>query len=402
MRATERRLAAAGLADQPERLARLRSRARRRRRHAPSRAAPAEEAAPDREVFRGRLRDLGEWRRHRVRMQADRSDPPAARSSARQHARRTRRSRSGQRSRNAQPLGRWQQVGHLPGIAASAPAVDRRAAASSAAAPGVYGCSGRSKMRDGRRPLDDPAGVHDRDLVGLLGHHAEIVGDEQDGHAEAPRSAASRSRISAWIVTSSAVVGSSAISSRGSHEMPWRSSRAGACRRRAGADSRHAPAAGSGMPTSLEQLDRPLPARRAGRARGAGARASAIWLPTVSTGLSAVIGSWKIIARPVAAHAAHLALGQRQQVAALEQHRVRPRCGPPAAPGASAQSAVMLLPQPDSPTSPSTRPGCRARTTRRRRPGPAPASSSKCMARSCTSSSAPSVRLSGHVERQDP
>ena len=32
------------------------------------------------------------------------------------------------------------------------------------------------------RPLDDPAGVHHRDVVGAPGHHPEIVGDEDDGH----------------------------------------------------------------------------------------------------------------------------------------------------------------------------------------------------------------------------
>ena len=44
------------------------------------------------------------------------------------------------------------------------------------------------------------------------------------------RKSRSSSRICAWIVTSSAVVGSSAIRRRGRHAMRWRSSRAGACR----------------------------------------------------------------------------------------------------------------------------------------------------------------------------
>jgi hypothetical protein len=44
------------------------------------------------------------------------------------------------------------------------------------------------------------------------------VGDEQHGHAErVARRSASSSRICAWIVTSSAVVGSSAMSSLRSH-----------------------------------------------------------------------------------------------------------------------------------------------------------------------------------------
>ena len=33
--------------------------------------------------------------------------------------------------------------------------------------------------------LDHPAGIHDDDLVGDLGDDAEIVGDEQDRHADA-------------------------------------------------------------------------------------------------------------------------------------------------------------------------------------------------------------------------
>ena len=47
---------------------------------------------------------------------------------------------------------------------------------------------------------------------------------------------------------------------------------------------------------------------------------SATWSPVVRTGLSEVIGSWKIIAISVAAHLPHLALGQRQQIAAAEEH----------------------------------------------------------------------------------
>ena len=60
-------------------------------------------------------------------------------------------------------------------------------------------------------------------------------------------------------------------------------------------------------------------ARLAPSARPWTVSASAIWSPTRITGFSAVIGSWKISAMRGAAHRAHLALGQRQQVAALEQ-----------------------------------------------------------------------------------
>ena len=57
-------------------------------------------------------------------------------------------------------------------------------------------------------------------------------------------------RIWAWTVTSSAVVGSSAISTRGpAGRAPWRSWRAGACRRKAGAGSSPAPPRGSRIST---------------------------------------------------------------------------------------------------------------------------------------------------------
>ena len=69
-----------------------------------------------------------------------------------------------------------------------------------------------------RALLDDPARVHDDDPVGDVGDDAEVVGDEDDAAPVSARSSRSSSRICAWIVTSSAVVGSSAISSLGEHD----------------------------------------------------------------------------------------------------------------------------------------------------------------------------------------
>ena len=46
----------------------------------------------------------------------------------------------------------------------------------------------------------------------------------------------------------------------------------------------------------LEQLDRPLRWPACGACRGGGGSTSAIWAPTVNSGLSDVIGSWKTIA----------------------------------------------------------------------------------------------------------
>jgi hypothetical protein len=86
------------------------------------------------------------------------------------------------------------------------------------------------------------------------------------------------------------------------------------------------------------------------------AHASAICSPTVYTGFSEVIGSWKIIAISLARILLHLLAGQR--------HQVRPchsTCPATILPGGMSISfitvlAVTLLPQPDSPTTPTVSP----------------------------------------------
>jgi hypothetical protein len=63
---------------------------------------------------------------------------------------------------------------------------------------------------------------------------------------------------------------------------------------------------------------------RFGAARLAGRRiASAICSPIVNAGLSDVIGSWKIIDKPIAAQLAHLGRGHAQQVLAVEEDSLR-------------------------------------------------------------------------------
>ena len=72
------------------------------------------------------------------------------------------------------------------------------------------------QQRHDAAPLDDAARIHDHHPVGDLGHHAQVVGDEDHRHPGPACSSFSSSRICAWMVTSSAVVGSSAISTLGS------------------------------------------------------------------------------------------------------------------------------------------------------------------------------------------
>ena len=118
-----------------------------------------------------------------------------------------------------------------------------------------------------------------------------------------------------------------------------------------------------------EQRRPPAPTPRAGRRDDAARTASAIWLPTVNTGLSAVIGSWKTIASPAPRTRAHLALGQREQVAAVEQDlpaddAPRRRHEPHERQRRHALAAARLADEPEDAPAP------RARTTRRRRRAP--------------------------------
>ena len=100
--------------------------------------------------------------------------------------------------------------------------------------------------------------------------------------------------------------------------------------------------------------------RRACRpARGSGllvdSSASAIWSPTVKTGLSEVIGSWKIIEMRLPRTGA-CRPRRAEQVGAVEAGSRRRRSGRARATRRMIESAVTLLPQPDSPTRPSVSP----------------------------------------------
>ena len=82
--------------------------------------------------------------------------------------------------------------------------------------PIVYGCFALSCSSDARAQLDDLAGVHDRDPVGDLDQQRQVVRDEEDGEAALALELWICCRISRWTTTSSAVVGSSMITSSGS------------------------------------------------------------------------------------------------------------------------------------------------------------------------------------------
>ena len=160
---------------------------------------------------------------------------------------------------------------------------------------------------------------------------------------------ASRSRICAWMVTSRAVVGSSAMRTSGSAA----SAQAIMTRCLSPPDNWNGYSsqrrAASGMPTASSNAS--------ARARTASpvsavwrSMTSVIWRPTVRTGLSAVDGSWKIIAtrRPRTARIAASGSASRS----WPSSRTRPSAMRPASGSRRiSDSAVIDLPLPDSPTS---------------------------------------------------
>ena len=96
-------------------------------------------------------------------------------------------------------------------------------------------------------------------------------------------------------------------------------------------------------------------ARRRGRQPAMAHSASPIWSPTVKLGLSEVIGSWKIMASRLPRRScicrSGSAASSRPSKATEPDMRV-----PASGSSRMMESAVTLLPQPDSPTMPSVRP----------------------------------------------
>ena len=165
----------------------------------------------------------------------------------------------------------------------------------------------------------------------------------------------SRARICAWMVTSSAVVGSSAISSRGRQA----SAMAISARCRMPPDSwcgySLSRRVGSGMPTessrsraSCMAADRFIPRCRSST--------SVTWIPMGTTGFSEDSGSWKIIARSRPRRSRMSSSGSDSRSVPsnfTEPVMVDPRLGS----SRMIASEVTDLPQPDSPTSPTVCPG---------------------------------------------
>ncbi len=176
------------------------------------------------------------------------------------------------------------------------------------------------------------------------------------------RSVRIRSSTWAWMVTSSAVVGSSAISNWGSHASAmaiitrWRMPPDSLC----GYSSMRR--SGEGMRTRRSISI--ACARAASALTSRCARMPSIsWSPMVKAGLSEVIGSWKIIAMRLPRRAR---ISSGVSVArSLPSKRTVPALMRPWPLGSRPMmdSEVTLLPQPDSPTMPSVRPAATEKLT---------------------------------------
>ena len=88
------------------------------------------------------------------------------------------------RAAKRQPGGQSSGLGTVPRITRSGSDCVIPSSGIDCSSASVYGCCGEPKTSCDRAALDDPAGVHDDDVVAHLGDDAEVVRDEQDRHAE--------------------------------------------------------------------------------------------------------------------------------------------------------------------------------------------------------------------------
>ena len=199
----------------------------------------------------------------------------------------------GQRGRNAQPLGGADHVRRRSG--------DRRQPLTSEDGERVEQPLRVRVRRPGedvvrRSPLGRTAGVHHLHAVGHPRDHAEVVGDQHDGGVRARSGSAAAPRGSAPAPSRRAPSSARRRSApRDRWRSPSRSSRAGACRRRTRAGTARHVLAAAGSRRARGGRRPSLAASRC--VIGSWARIiSTICAPIGCTGLSADSGSWKIIA----------------------------------------------------------------------------------------------------------
>ena len=216
---------------------------------------------------------------------------------------------------------------------------------------------GPGEQHVGRRGLDDPAGVHDQDPVGPAGDHAHVVGDQQQPHVQP----------GLQLVQQPQDLGLDGHVERGGRLVGDQQLRLAGQRHR----DHHAlaQAAGQLVRVRVEPLGRARNADQAedllgpprgpapGTGPGGSGPGSAIWSPIVMVGFRLVIGSWNTMATCAPRTSRISVRAQRHQVLPGQAHGAGH--DPPGL-GSSRMidMAVIVLPQPDSPTRPTVSP-CR-------------------------------------------
>ena len=268
-----------------------------------------------------------------------------------------------------------------PGSRTAAPAARWLVSGRASKSAWVYRWRGRAKSSIGVRRLDDLPGVHDRDAVGAPGDDAEVVGHQHDRHLEvaaqpvdaARGSAPGSSRRAPW----SARRRSAAAGRRRARS---RSSPAGACRRRTGAGSRPACCRAWAMPTRSRtsrarlraSLRRHVPVQQHGLG------------DLVAHGHGRVERGERVLedhADAAAADRLHLLRRRRLSRSTPSSRTLPSTTWPPVGSSRRTESAVIVLPHPDSPTRPRHSPAAESGRRRRRRARSTASARCRCAAR---------------------
>ena len=292
---------------------------RRSRRCAPGNAWPARSPRPARVMPRSRA----------ARMQA--AAWPGASAASGGRAARQASAAKPQRGAKRQPGGRRAGSGSDAGDRHQPRACPAPASARIPAGRACRDAPGWSNSTATGASLDDAAGVHHQHAVGGFRDHAHVVGDDDDRHAELVAQVEQQVehlRLDGDVERGGRLVGDQQARPAGErhgdhHPLAHAAGQlvrvvAEPLRRRGNADA-------------VQHLQRAqaLLARR--RARSCARSVSMIWSPMVNTGLSEVIGSWKIIEMPWPRMRSSRASDIVVSTCAVEAHLARRRRAPAAA-----------------------------------------------------------------------
>ncbi len=216
----------------------------------------------------------------------------------------------------------------------------------------MYGCRG-AWYRSSTRPLSTISPAYmTAARAAELRHDGQVVRDEDQRE---PEVAAERCRAARGSAPAPSRRARSSARPRsapsGCRRAPSRSPPAGACRRTARAGSAPPGSPGS-RPTRADR--RSARARREPVARPCSSSASTIWEPIVRTGLRAFIAPWKTIA--MSTQRCGRTLSSPSARRSLPSRSTLPETLAVGGSSPSTASAVVVFPQPDSPTRPSRSP----------------------------------------------